>query len=135
MQVGLYLSEIAKGTSEQDVSTQFLSYRTDDIRPLIFNRWRDYLAKLPADDAVFGPWIEMKSWGSISSEDFSKQRDEYLGKLKSELDGTGSTADKQHALREEPPKWNPSIVGALLERKPSSLLEVADVYGNVFLEE
>jgi hypothetical protein len=135
MQVGLYLAEIAKGTSEQDVSTQFLSYRTDDIRPLVFNRWRDYLAKLPADDAVFGPWIEMKSWGSISSEDFSKQREEYLSKLKGELDATGSTPAKQHALREEPPKWNPSIVDALLERKPSSLQEVAEVYGNVFVEE
>jgi hypothetical protein len=46
MQVGLYLSEIAKGVGEQDVSTQFLSYRTDDIRPYIFNRWRTWLAGL-----------------------------------------------------------------------------------------
>ena len=43
MQVGLYLTEIAKGTPEQDLSTQFLSYRTDDIRPSIFNRWKSYL--------------------------------------------------------------------------------------------
>ena len=34
MQVGLYLRELAKGTPEQDLSAAFLSYRTDDLRPL-----------------------------------------------------------------------------------------------------
>jgi hypothetical protein len=70
MQVGLYLTEIAKGISEQDTSTQFLSYRTDDIRPVVFNRWIKYLNELPADDPVFAPWIAMRGWSSLPVEEF-----------------------------------------------------------------
>lgn len=62
---GLYLSEIAKGVGEPSISTQFLSYRTDDIRPYIFNRWRTWLAGLGKEDPVFGPWLEMQSWGAF----------------------------------------------------------------------
>ncbi len=135
MQVGLYLTEIAKGVGEQDLSTQFLSYRTDDIRPLIFNRWRAYLKTLPPDDPVFGPWIEMESWQKPSSDEFAKLRDEYLDKLSSELDANGRSPEKLHALRGEPPKRSPFIVDALIERKPNSILEVAEVYGKIFADE
>ena len=135
MQVGLYLAEIAKGVGEQDVSTQFLSYRTDDTRPLIFNRWRTWLAGLNKDDAVFGPWLEMQSWGNVPEAEFQQRRDEYLSWLSSELDTIGRTPDKLHALRGEPPKWNPFIVDALVEQKPNSLLDVAAVYGKVFAEQ
>lgn len=135
MQVGLYLMEIAKGVGEQDLSTQFLSYRTDDIRPLVFNRWRTWLTDLGKDDPVFGPWLEMQSWGTIPEAEFQKRRDEYLSRLSAELDAIGRTPDKLHGLRGEPPKWNPLIVDALLEQKPSSLSEAAVVYGNVFAEQ
>ena len=135
MQVGLYLAEIAKGTGLQDLSTEFLSYRTDDIRPLVLNRWLDYLKGLSKTDPVFGPWIEMQGWGKISSDEFAKQRDAYLGHLTAEIDTAGRTPDKQHALRGEPPKWNPLIVDALVEKKPISLSDVAIIYGKVFAEE
>ena len=135
MQVGLYLAEIAKGVGEQDLSTQFLSYRTDDIRPLVFNRWRTWLKELGKDDPVFGPWLEMQSWGTIPDADFQKRRDEYLSRLSGELDAIGRTPDKLHALRGEPPKWNPFIVDALVELKPNSLSEAAAVYGRVFAEQ
>ncbi len=135
MQVGHYLTEIAKGVGEQDVSTQFLSYRTDDIRPLVFNRWRTWLQELSKDDPVFGPWLEMQSWGAIPESEFQKRRDEYISRLSGELDATGRTPDKLHALRGEPPKWNPFIVDALLEQKPNSLSDAAAVYGNVFAEQ
>ena len=135
MQVGLYLSEIAKGVGEQDLSTQFLSYRTDDIRPLVFNRWLTYLQKLGKDDPVFGPWIEMHSWGPIPEADFQQRRDEYLKRLSSELDALGRTPEKLHSLRGEPLKWNPFVIDALNEQKPKSLLELAAVYGKVFAEQ
>jgi mono/diheme cytochrome c family protein len=135
MQVGLYLAEIAKGKSEQDLSTEFLSYRTDDLRPLIFNRWRDYLKGLTKTEPVFGPWIEMQAWGTISSEEFAKQRDAYLLQLSTELDTAGRTPDKVDALRGEPPKWNPLVVDALVDSKPISLNEVAVTYGKVFAEQ
>ncbi len=135
MQVGLYLTEIAKGLGEQDLSTQFLSYRTDDIRPFVFNRWRDYLRKFGKDDPVFGPWLEMQSWGTIPEAEFQKRRDEYLTRLSGELDAIGRTPDKLHALRGEPPKWNPFIVDALVAQKPNSLSDAAAVYGKVFAEQ
>ncbi len=132
MQVGLYLAEMAKGLGEQDTSTVFLSYRTDDIRPILYNRWRDYLASLKKDDPVFGPWLEMQSWGSLPEDDFRKRCDEFVGRLSAELDAAGRTPDKLHALRAEPPKWNPFVIDALMEKKPASLLDVAGIYGQVF---
>lgn len=135
MQVGLYLAEIAKGVGEQDLSTRFLSYRTDDIRPLIFNRWQAYLKGLDKADPVFGPWLEMQSWGSVSQADFQKRRDEYLSRLSGELDTIGRTPEKLHALRGEPPKWNPFIVDGLVEQKPKSLNEAALIYGKLFAEQ
>lgn len=135
MQVGLYLAEMAKGLGEQDLSTQFLSYRTDDIRPYVFNRWRAYLRELDKNDPVFGPWLEMQSWGAVPEAEFRQRRDEYLARISGELDAGGRTPDKLHALRGEPPKWNPFIVDALVERKPNSLIEAAAVYGNAFAEQ
>ena len=135
MQVGLYLAEIAKGIGEQDLSTQFLSYRTDDIRPLVFNRWRTWLAGMSKEDPVFGPWLEMQSWGAIREAEFQTRRDEYLGRLSAELDAIGRTPDKLHALRGEPLKWNPFVVDALVEHKPGSLSAVAAVYGQVFADQ
>ena len=135
MQVGLYLAEISKGVGEQDLSTQFLSYRTDDIRPYVLNRWLAYLKGLGKEDPVFGPWLEMQSWGTIPEAEFQKRRDEYLSRLSAELDAIGRTPDKLFALRAEPPKWNPFVVDALVAQKPNSLSDVAAVYGKVFAEQ
>ena len=81
--------------------------------------------ELGTDDPVFGPWLEMQSWGSISDAAFQKRRDDYLIQLSAELDAIGRTPDKLHALRGEPPKWNPFIVDALVEQKPNSQSEAA----------
>lgn len=134
MQVGLYLGEIAKGVGEQDTSTVFLSYRTDDIRPIIFNRWLGYLKSLGSDDAVFGPWLEMQSWGKLESSEFTTRCEAYLAKLSAELDQADRNPAHIHALLSEPPKWNHLIVDALVAKKPVSLADVAEVYGSVFVE-
>ncbi|MFO0940427.1 MAG: PSD1 and planctomycete cytochrome C domain-containing protein [Pirellulales bacterium] len=135
MQVGLYLTEIAKGAGEQDVSTQFLSYRTDDIRPIVLNRWLKYLSSLTVSDSVFGPWLEMHSWGKLSPEQFQQKRDEYIGRLMAELEKDGGkTPEKLYALRAEPPKWNPFILEAIVAKKPASRQELAAVYGSVFAD-
>jgi hypothetical protein len=134
MQVGIYLTEIARGIGEQDVSTQFLSYRTDDIRPLVLNRWLKYLKELSTTDPVFGPWLEIQKWDTTDPEQFHKRIDEFATRLKSELAATGTTPDTMHALRAEPPKWSPLIVDALVEKKPQSLVEVASLYGQVFAD-
>jgi hypothetical protein len=134
MQVGLYLGEIAKGVGEQDTSTVFLSYRTDDIRPIIFNRWLGYLKSLGPDDAVFGPWLEMQSWGKLESSEFTTRCEAYLAKLSAEFDQADRNPAHIHALLSEPPKWNHLIVDALVAKKPVSLADVAEVYGSVFVE-
>lgn len=135
MQVGLYLAEIAKGVGMQDVSTQFLSYRTDDLRPMIHNRWLSYLGSLPANDPVFGVWIQAKGFGPISEEEFLKRLEELVASCRKELEASGAKPETIHALRSEPPVWNPLLLDAVGEKKPKSLLELAAVYGDVFAQE
>ncbi|MFN7291916.1 MAG: PSD1 and planctomycete cytochrome C domain-containing protein [Pirellula sp.] len=134
MQVGLYLGEIAKGAVEADTSTAFLSYRTDDIRPVILNRWLKYLTKLKRDDPVFGPWLEMQSWGKLEPEEFAKRCDEYLALIAKEIEQSERDPAKIHSLHTELPKRNLPIWDALIAKKPRSLSDVATVYGSIFTE-
>ena len=130
MQVGLYLRELAKGTPEQDLSAAFLSYRTDDIRPSILNRWRDYLADMSPDDPVFGPWIRLSMH---SGEDFSDSCASLLQAMTQENGDPAQFANLQ-ALATAAPKWNPRVLQALVAKQPGSLLEVADAYGGLFAD-
>ncbi len=130
MQVGLYLRELAKGTPEQDLSATFLSYRTDDLRPLVLNRWRKYLAGLSKKDSVFGPWLQ------LSKLDSKKFQDQCLALVQSLTKENGDPA-KQPAMQKvssNAPRWNPRVLEALAKQKPASLLEVADVYGKLFAD-
>ncbi|QDV12805.1 Planctomycete cytochrome C [Rosistilla oblonga] len=130
MQVAMYLRELAKGTPEQDLSAAFLSYRTDDLRPLVLNRWRDYLAELPANDPVFGPW---KQLSSVAADDFAARCQELLQVWKTE-NGDPATFANQHALASATPKWNPRVLAAIEAQPPTSPVELADVYGKMFAE-
>ncbi len=128
MQVGLYLRELAKGTPEQDLTSAFLSFRTDDVRPHVLNRWRTYLATMPADDPVFGPWVKVRD---LPAADFQPRCAEIVAALTAE-NGDPTAAAAKNGLGEETPKWNPLVLAALSERKPAALADVADVYGAVF---
>lgn len=128
MQVGLYLREIAKGVPEQDVSTEFLSYRTDDIRPLILNRWRDYLAAMPDSDPVFGPWARLArtpadGFGGVCSNLVTTLRQE---------NGDPAAIKDLHKLSAEAPRWNPRVLEVLAQKPRKSLVDVADAYGELF---
>ena len=130
MQVGLYLRELAKQTPEQDLSAVFLSYRTDDLRPLVLNRWRTYLEKLAENDPVFGPWHRLSR---LDSKNF---RDQCLALIES-LSKENSDPAKQPAMQKltaNAPRWNPRVLDSITRQKPESLLEVADVYGKLFAE-
>ena len=128
MQVGLYLREIAKGVPEQDVSTEFLSYRTDDIRPLIFNRWRDYLAGMPDTDPVFGPWVRL---ARVPADGFEAACTNLVNALHKE-NGDPAAIKDLHKLPAEAPRWNPRVLEAMSRKPRKSLAEVADAYGEVF---
>lgn len=128
MQVGLYLREIAQGAPEQDVSTAFLSYRTDDLRPLILNRWRDYLAAMPDTDPVFGPWVRL---ARLPADGFEGACTNLVHTLQQE-NGDPAKIKDLHKLSAEAPRWNPRVLEAILRKPCKSLVEVADAYGDVF---
>ena len=128
MQVGLYLRELAKGTPEQDLTSAFLSFRTDDVRPHVLNRWRTYLATMPADDPVFGPWVRLRD---LPAADVQPRCAEIVAALTAE-NGDPAAAAAKNGLGEETPKWNPLVLAALSERNLATLADVADAYGAVF---
>jgi len=128
MQVGLYLRELAKGTPEQDLTSAFLSFRTDDVRPHVLNRWRTYLATMPADDPVFGPWVRLRD---LPAADVQPRCVEIVAAFTAE-NGDPAAAAARNGLGEETPKWNPLVLASLAERNPATLADVADVYGAVF---
>jgi cytochrome c553 len=130
MQVGMYLGLLARGTAEQDASTIFLSYRTDDYRPRMLERWRKYLAELTDDDAVFGPWRRL---ARSDPEGFADRCGELVKSLVEE-NGDPATWSKMKDLAAKAPRWNPRVLDALAAKKPQSLVEVAKVYGELFSE-
>ncbi|MEM7015688.1 MAG: DUF1549 domain-containing protein, partial [Verrucomicrobiota bacterium] len=102
MQVGMYLSELAKGATETDTETTFLSYRTEDLRPVVLERWRAYLKEHGDDDPVFGPWhrlakLEAKDYGDL------------IQQLRKE-NGDPAKFAEEHQLKTAPPKWNPRVL-------------------------
>ncbi len=129
-QVGLYLTELAKGTPEQDLSAAFLSYRTDDVRPLVLNRWRDYLKETSANDPVFGPWVRL---GQVAPDQLAAETAKLVQLLKEE-NGDPAKFANMHSLSVEAPKWNPRVLDAIEQAKPTSMVELAGAYGRVFAE-
>lgn len=130
MQVGLYLRELAKGTPEQDLSSAFLSFRTDDVRPHVLNRWRKYLADIGDQDPVFGPWHQL---ARLEADGFAQRAVERLEALKQE-NGDPASWSPAHTLAANPPRWNPRVLDALIAKAPQSMLDVADAYGQLFAE-
>ncbi len=130
MQVGMYLREIAKGAPKADLSAAFLSFRTDDPRPHVLDRWQDYLETMPDTDPVFGPWIRLSR---LESARFAEQCAKIVETMAEENAESWEEQDLRR-LGAEPPRWNPRVLNALAEGKPASLLDVADIYGNLFAE-
>jgi len=128
MQTGMYLKELASGTPEQDTNTSFLSYRTEDLRPVVLERWRKYLKHLDESDPVFGPWHRL----SILKEDDFQEKCEALVKNLTEENGDPEKFKDDHLLATKAPRWNPCVLDALAVAKPGSFVEVAEVYGEVF---
>ena len=128
MQVGDYLRELAKGTPEQDLTSAFLSFRTDEVRPHVLDRWRTYLAAMPDDDPVFGPWVRLRD---LPAEGFRAKAEEIVTALSAEI-GDPAAAASRNGLGDETPKWNPLVLAAIRERSPAALADVADAYGALF---
>jgi len=130
MQVGLYLTELAKGTPEQDLSSSFLSYRTDDVRPLVLNRWREYLSGISDKDAVFGPWVQLTK---IEAKVFAAQSVELIQSLVKE-NGDLTKLSVMQNFDTDAPRWNPRVLEVLLKKKSESMLDIAAAYGELFAD-
>ncbi len=133
MQVGMYLRELAKGTPEQDLSAAFLSYRTDDVRPLVLDRWRSYLTKLSDEDPVFGLWRRMARLtpGELAEKSFEARIAELREAMVKENGDPIKPADLS-GLTSRITKWNVLVLDAVAAKQPKSLFDLADVYGEVF---
>lgn len=130
MHVGMYLTELAKGTPEQDLSAAFLSYRTDDVRPLVLNYWRDYLAKMSPDDPVLGLWVQLFK---VDSKEFAIRCKELIASMKTANGDPAKFANVQ-TLGLEPPKWNPRMLDAVEKKQPQTLIQLAEAYGELFAD-
>jgi hypothetical protein len=135
MQVGMYLRELVKETPEQDLSTIFLSYRTEDVRPAILNRWRNYLTKQETkDDPVFGLWHRCSklSPDDFKTRSFKIRSAEIIAQMRAENGEDGLDPDKYNAPPGTAPRWNPRVLDAMAARPLSSMFDVADIYGELF---
>ncbi len=130
MQVGLYLRELAEGAKETDLSAVFLSYRTDDLRPHVLNRWRKYLAEMPFDDPVFGPWVQVAAMDPKERE----QRLPQMLEVWKRENGDPAKFAHPHQLATVAPKWNPRVLEAIEKSNCRSLHDLADAYGDLFAE-
>ena len=130
MQVGLYLRELAKGTPEQDLTTKFLSYRTEDVRPPIVDRWREYLSKTttPADP-VFGIWHRCQQ---LEPAEFPQRCAEIVAQMRVDNGEDGANPEKFNAPQATPPRWNPRVLEVMEARSPANLFDLADAYGEIF---
>lgn len=129
-QVGLYLTDLAKQVPEQDLSAAFLSYRTDDVRPMVLHRWRLYLNTLSEHDPVFFAWVRLLD---TPDDQFQTACDRLVQTLKAE-NGDPAQWKDMHNMSVEGPKWNPRVLATLEQAKPASLIELAEAYGRLFSE-
>ena len=130
MQVGIYLRELALGTPEQDLSAKFLSFRTEDLRPNLLERWREYLEEtVPSEDPVFGVWQRCLN---LADKDFEQGSAAILAGMRAENGEDGADPQKYHAHTATAPRWNPRVLDAMETQPLKSMLDVATAYGDLF---
>ena len=129
MEVGKYLRELVKGTPERDISSAFISYRTDDLREAVLERWRNYLKALAGTgDSVFEPWHRL---ARLPADGFGQRAAELLEQMVAE-NGDPTKWEPLHVYNSHPPRWNPRVLEALRAAPLGSMNDVADAYGRLF---
>ncbi|MCA9218671.1 MAG: DUF1549 domain-containing protein, partial [Planctomycetales bacterium] len=108
-----YLLHIASKDPEQQQALEAdQSYNSDDLRPRVIKRWRDFLDAASTDDPVFGPW---KRLSSLPPEQFAAA----VGAMAAS-NGTSDSQSNDNRL----------VLAAIAERSPASIVELASVYGD-----
>lgn len=91
---------------------------TGEPRPKILERWKNFLStRKDPQDKIFGPWNQLIS---KSAEEFPAAAAEWLTNAATEGEASGNV----HAL----------VRQALVERKPTSKVELAQAYGRLFAD-
>ena len=93
-----------------------LSLGRDEVKPRIAERWRRYIKKRPADDPVFTPW---KQLAAIDTDDFATAAGQTIANL-----NATEGSDTQ-------PTSNPAVLAALASASPTSMSDVARIYGEL----
>ncbi|MFM9118073.1 MAG: DUF1549 and DUF1553 domain-containing protein, partial [Planctomycetota bacterium] len=119
-----YLARVVAGKQEGLLGKlAFLTLKSDDLRPKMVERWREYLkVHSKPDHPVFGPWSELLAIEGESLEvpDYAAKAAPILERWRAVTAGTGTG------------QLNPLIKQALEKETPPSKLDLARVYGTVF---
>ncbi|MGB0739404.1 MAG: DUF1553 domain-containing protein, partial [Planctomycetaceae bacterium] len=89
-----------------------------------------YLFEMPADDPVFGAWVQLLD---VPEDNFSDSCQKLLQQMLQE-NGDLTKLPAEHLLSSQTPKWNPRVLEAIEKAAPKTMLDVADAYGKLFAE-
>lgn len=117
--VGDYLMKIAGEKKDPlELAVFFLSLSPDDLRPQFLSRWRQRLKSGGGvEDSVFGIWNRLKGF---QTEGFEEATTLVYQNLASLPEGTLQG------------QINPLVKKAFMEKRPRTLIEAAEIYGNLF---
>lgn len=118
-----YLARVVAGKQEGLLGKlAFLTLKSDDLRPKIVDRWRDYLkVHSKPDHPVFGPWNELLAieGDAVEVQDYAAKAAPVIERWLAAAEGTGAG------------QLNPLIKQALTVEKPTNKLDLARIYGQV----
>ena len=111
-----YLLASQREGKQPDTSEFMQIAEGGDLNPVILQRWRTFLAdKNTSRDSVFLPWRELAVL----------PKDAFPTRTKSLIEGWSERPDPGHPI-------NPILLRELRDQAPTSLADVARVYGRVF---
>ena len=113
-----YLVAVVRKEGENIPDGIGISVGTGELRPPVVRRWKEFLdeqAKQP--HPVFGPWT---AFSKLSADGFAEQAGVVVAAL-------NDAADAQ-------PRTNALVKRALTEKTPTSMLEVAALYGKLLTD-
>jgi hypothetical protein len=115
-QAGDYLAQlIRQRPGEPPHEEPMVSLGAGELRPQMIERWRRYIERPEASkDPVFAPWHEL---AAIPTAEFAER--------------AGAIFDRWSSSGDAGPPMNGLIKQALLDRRPTSMLDVARLYGEL----
>lgn len=113
-----YLMKVATEPPDPlETAIFFLSLSPEDLRPQFIAKWRRYMERNAVEDhPVFGPWHD---FSNLPNDDFATRSRQTIQQWINAPTGIG------------PGQINPLIQNAIAENPPSSMADVARLYGDL----